>query len=122
MKDAKNSRMHLYSLGGGGCPGEGLPGRRNLLVREWGIKGVVVLTFYLQVEGREGSETGSVEREMRRHNEILLHSMRISGTESRIPFIAYIGRETLINVGAPYDQARGILGCGCRLRLAMRNV
>jgi hypothetical protein len=91
--------MHLCSLGGGGCPWEGLPGRRNLLVREWGIQGMVVLIFYLQVEGREGLETGSVEREMRRHNEILLYSMGISGTESRVPFRAYTGRETLINVG-----------------------
>ena len=98
VKDAKNSHMHLCSLGGDGCPGEGLPGRRNLLVREWGIQGMVVVIFYLQVEGREGLETVSVEREMRRHSVILLDSLGISGAESRVSFRAYIGRETWIDV------------------------
>ena len=49
-----------------------------------GIRVVDRLIFYLRVEGRVGWETGSVEREMQRHSEILLDSIGISGTEIRV--------------------------------------
>ena len=98
--------MHLCSLVEGGCPGEGLPGKQCNRGSQ-GLTGCHSL-----VEARVDWETGSAEREMRRHSETLLDSigglLQLIARKSRVAFRAYIGRETLIVVLVEGTRRRAV--------------